>query len=216
MPKTKTKTKAVVKANRFSSPPEPDYAERSAAAQKVATVELIKSGCADFEDSLAKAEAGSALWVQSVNKMRDAGLKFIQARGQEQLTFNEYGRAWYRDYEEFMTDQMSVRRMETAVKVARLMPKPAATLEDCKAAIQMVLIAADQLAQPHRDAPQLAHQRNLLSDFVSTTASYVTLLEKMEQELPLEKWEHDKLEKFVRTAAPVVAKFDAAKLLLGS
>lgn len=60
---------------------------------------------------------------------------------------------------------------------------------------------------------QIAHTRNFWAQIVSKTCGLRVMMEEVEKNEPMEKWSADRLDIFLITAQPIVARFDRAKRL---
>jgi len=167
----------------------------------------LQRGAEYFERARANASDAAVLEVEGMNNLRLAGLQYQEAAGHEQVTL-----AFYRRVIEDLPKGMTFHALKACVHVARNYPDKIKTLNEARAARQLMFVAFGEIETRRREIPQTAHDHNPWNDFVSTAASFTTLFQKLEEQ-PMEQWEPEKLDGFIRETLPIVEKHEAAKRL---
>gem|GEM_PF-5723510 len=153
-----------------------------------------------------------------VNALREAGLALQQASGlRSQLLFDIGGKEFCRkELLPLLPAGMGLEQVQACVHIAKAVPAPITTRDGLRAAKQEMQLAFQVLGlidAPRRKELQSAHARNLFSDFVSRALGLNVLFADLDKEEPMEKWPAPKLDEFLETTVPVVARIEKAKKL---
>lgn len=199
------------KIKKRRSLPTATYIEKSDRSNKKAMGTLILGGIKDFDTGIAEIQEGTKSWVRGCNRIREAGRKFIEAEDLNQREF----KSWHFDVDDWKKEQMRRAKIDAAKKVFRQMDKPAKKFEDCKPVIQIALIAAGDIQGPKRLEQHVAHEApNPWTEITEKVSVLESIVKDIEDKEPMNEWNVDKLEKFIRVTKPLVEKYEAAEKLL--
>jgi hypothetical protein len=188
---------------------------------------MTKLSVADNSRALATAaetaliEAAAKTWAEAqvivlrvkkdelcaINKLRDVGIALREACGHEQMSFD-----WWQSRREKLAD-LGFKPARFCVHLANKFESPIKTIEEAKAARQMLFVALDEQAQSRRIEAQSSHERNPFSEFVSVVARADSLFADIGGS-GMSEWGQDKLKLFVATVEPIAQKYQQAVELL--
>lgn len=155
------------------------------------------------------------LEIECINQLRAAGEDFKAAAGRTQLVFNletvEFFRAKILPH---LPPGMELPQVQACVQIAAHVKEPIKTREDLKSAkaeLQLAFQALGLIEKPIREGNQNLIERNLFCTFTTGARRLEIVLEDIEKELPLEKWDPPALDEFLDTLVPLVNLFERAK-----
>lgn len=193
----------------------PDYIERADAARNKTTKKMLLAGAMEFDEGAELVKNGSRDIFNGILKIRAAGEKFIAAHDGRQLSFSDYGLAWYRRIEDWLPEKFTMQKIACAVAVLKALPEKPKTMDECRPAIQIALIGAEVISAPGRgEAKQIAHESNRYTQFISSILNIQNQFEKLEEENPLTKWSAAQLQQVVRNGRPLADVVRRAEELL--
>lgn len=192
----------------------PNYVERAGKMATKARKLACRQAAAHWrEASKAAADIGS-LEIECINQMRAAGEKILEACGRTQLVFNL-------DVKEFVRKKllphlppgMELPQVQACVQIAAHVKEPIKTrdeLKSVKAEMQLAFQALG-LLEPPRRGEQSRIERNVFCEFVTKARNVEIVIESLEKDLPLEKWDPPALDEFLETLVPIVGLYERAK-----
>lgn len=191
---------------------ETTYIEKSDKKNLAEVGALMAGGLKDVDSGLADAKAAGKLLVAGVRKVWSGGRKFALAEDQNQMAFN----SWWETAEDWKRDAERRVKIDTAKKIYRATPDAAPTsLEECKAAIQPMLVLTGDLPRPARALAQESHEeQNLWTEMSSQASTLESYIVELKKKHPLDRMQREELEKFVRSTKLVHDEHDAAALEL--
>jgi len=156
--------------------------------------------------------------IKSINLLREAGEKFNDASGRNQLFFNLEGLEFCRkSLIPLLKTGMTVKEIQMCCHIAARVKKPIETVAELhaiKAELQMSLRVIGLMDQPHHEGQSLI-ERNLFCTITTAARKFELLLEDLEKERPMDKWDADALEEFLESAQPVKKRIEQAEKMLG-
>lgn len=185
--------------------------DKSRKLNKLARQALIKSVSRKWDRVQEIVKQAARSEIDATNLARQIGIELQEIGGHEQALF----RFFHGEDGKLLPGlpvTMTFKALKFCVHLARKMEKPAETLDEARAARQMMFEAFGECPSPRRASQQIAHTRNPWNDFVSGTQSLVTLFSNLE-EAPMTDWESEKLRVFIRETEPVVTKHNEAKTI---
>lgn len=192
-----------------------DYTERADSIRNKTAQKLLRAGAMDFDAGAVLVKSGSRDVFKGILKIRAAGEKFIAAHDGRQLSFSDYGLAWYRRIEDWLPEKFTMQKIACAVAVLKALPEKPKTMDDCRPAIQIVLIGAEVISASGRgDQKQIAHESNRYTQFISGILNISHMFDRLEEETPMPDWNPAQLQQFIRNARPIADRVNRAEELL--
>ena len=155
--------------------------------------------------------------IKSMNLLREAGEKFNDASGRGQFLFNLEGLEFCRKaIVPLLKTGMTVKQIQACCHIAARVKKPIETvaeLHTVKAELQMSMRLIGLIEQPHHEGQSLIN-RNLFCTITTAARKFELLLEDLEKDKPMEKWDGDTLEEFLESAQPVKKRIEQAEKML--
>jgi hypothetical protein len=186
-----------------------DYDERIAPARAAARQKIITGFVADAKASEAALLGSVRLGIKGVNKLRDAGLKWIAAGDKNQFDMYFY------DLAETLVaqqDRKYVTRgiVKTAMHLANILHEPVENAAEAAPFIQKCLYAFGLDTPGHREVEEEHHTKNIFSSMVMQAKKAVGYLRAVEDQDPLPDWDSQRLDTFIREWQPIAAKHKEA------
>jgi hypothetical protein len=188
--------------------PKLNNADASMKLAKKAKTALIKGISRDWTAAKTAATEAAKLELKCLNSLRSAGLKVQQACGHEQVGFE-----FVRGIEKQLPEGCHFKALKFCVHLARQFGSPIQTLDEARAARQMMFEALGETTASKRMEAQRSHENNPWSEFVSASSGLLSLFGKMDIEA-MDKWGKDKVATFVRETEPIAEAHSRAKGLL--
>lgn len=187
------------------------YQERVDSNTRKDVNRLMADGVRQYESGMKDVRGGANMMVAGCKKIWRAGRKFAEAEDINQLEF----KSWHTDTTGWQQEYMRRQKVEAAKKVFRSCEKEPTTLADCRSVIQPCLIASGALPEPRRLEPQTAHTPpNHWTEIVSILSNVESVVDNIKKEKPMEDWDVDELEKFIRATSSVSELNGQARELL--
>ena len=204
-----SKKTQVTKVKTAPISPPGDYDERIAPARAAARKKNIEGFVADVKASeTALLECGRQ-GIKSVNKMRDAGNKWIAAGDKNQFDMYFYDQA-----ETLVApgDRKYLTRniVKTAIHLANVLVKPVQNVAEAAPHIQKCLFAFGLDTPGKRQIEDERPPRNIFSDLVSEAKTAFGYLRELEEKEPLVNWDAQRLDTFIREWLPITEKHKEA------
>ena len=186
-----------------------NYDERIAPARAAARQKNIEGFLADVKASEAALLECGRQGIKSVNKMRDAGTKWIAAGDKNQFDMYFY------DLAETLVapgDKKYLTRniVKTAIHFATVLAKPVQNVAEAAPHIQKCLFAFGLDTPGKRQLEDEHPQRNIFSDLVSEAKTAFGYLRELEEKEPLAQWDSKRLDTFIREWRPITDKHKEA------
>ena len=187
---------------------ETTYIERADKKNLSEVGSLMTAGLREVDAGLEDAKTGGKLIVAGVRKVWSGGRKFALAEDQNQMAFN----SWWENADDWKRDAERKLKMEAAKRIYRATPDAAPkNLEECKPAIQPLLILSGQLPRPVRAELQDSHEaQNLWTEISSQASTLESFIAQLKKDKPLDRMKRDELEKFLRSTKLVHDEHETA------
>jgi hypothetical protein len=185
------------------------YNERAMQLEHKADKALLAGIARDWSAVEAAAQSAGKQTIIGINKMRACGEKLKQLAGHEQINAD-----FFQSVTLSLPASMSYTGARGAVHISNRIEKDVKTVQEAVAVQKELFAAVGDFKEPKRLVEQTAHESNHWDSFVSIGQSFSNLLTELEKSATMEKWEREKLERFVATTKPISDKHNAAVELL--
>jgi hypothetical protein len=188
------------------------YQERVDSKTRKDVDRLMADGVRQYESGMKDVQGGAAMLVSGAKKIFRAGRKFSEASDINQLEF----KSWDTDTAGWQKEYMRRQKVEAAIKVFHACEeREPSSLADCRAVIQPCLIASGALPEPRRVESQTAHTPpNYWTEIVNVLSNVESVVDNIKKEKPMEDWDVEELEKFIRATSSVSELNGQARELL--
>ncbi len=200
----------------------PTYNERAAAKRrKSQTTELaafvtdVRAARASLVEALEHRTQMNRKGLQSVNRLRAAGLKWRVAadRNQYDMYFYDHAMTLIKPADkDFLTPQI----VKTALHFAMVLKEPVTTAEQAAPLMQKCLYAFELEPRALRQLENEHPPVNIFNQLVKDAKSVMASIRDLEETRPMSEWQPDELDLFLREWKPVIEKYEEiARLRLG-
>ncbi len=169
------------------------YQERAAVMTGKALVALYKRTNSRHESAEEKVKSASKLQIEALNLLRLNGIDYQIASGKEQAHFDFWKKSQGKIHESF-----NFRMMQLCIKLANNFPNPIETLDESRAARQMMFEAFGEAESPKRLEAQVAHVKNPWNEIVNGFKCLFSTVSKVTEAKPVRSWSSDERSTFER------------------
>lgn len=145
--------------------------------------------------------------IKSINLLREAGEKFNDASGRNQLLFNLEGLEFCRkSLIPLLKTGMTVKEIQMCCHIAARVKKPIETVAELhaiKAELQMSLRVIGLMDQPHHEGQSLI-ERNLFCTITRAARNFELLMEDLQKQKPLTDWDEETREELKEDLKPII------------